>query len=83
MPRFIAAHTAPFTEDNLKALAKENLPKGVSWKVTYCDFPDNKFFCEWEAPDKATIENEFKVRNLPYDGIYPVQIFNVSSGKLE
>lgn len=30
MPRFIAVHTAPFTEEALKALAKEKFPKGVS-----------------------------------------------------
>ncbi len=83
MPRFMAVHTAPFTEQALKDLAGEKLPEGVSWKVTYCDFADNKFFCDWEAPDKETIEKEFKVRNIPCDAVYPVQIFNVVKAQLE
>ena len=54
MPRFIAVHTVPFTEEDLKNTAKDmpsKLPPGVSWKLTYCDFGDGKFFCEWEAPN--------------------------------
>jgi len=83
MPRFIAVHTAPFTEEQLKAAAKEALPRGVSWKLTYCDFADNKFFCEWEAPNKETIEQRFKARNTPFDAVYPVRLFNVAKAKFE
>ncbi len=55
MPRFIAVHTMPGTEEEVKKLAREmpsQLPPGVSWKLTYCAFGDNKFFCEWEAPNR-------------------------------
>ena len=83
MPRFIAVHTAPFTEEQLKAGAKEALPAGVSWKLTYCDFDDNKFFCEWEAPNKETIEQGFKARNMPFDAVYPVRLFNVAKAEFE
>jgi len=86
MPRFIAVHTAPFTEEQLKALTKlppSQIPAGVSWKLTYCDFDDNKFFCDWEAPNKGAIEQIFKAQNLPFDAIYPVRIFNVAKAKLE
>jgi hypothetical protein len=83
MPRFIAVHTAPFTEAQLKELAKTKLPQGFSWKVTYCDFADNKFFCDWTVPSKDALEKEFKARNIPFDIVYPVQIFNVSKAKLE
>ena len=86
MPRFIAVHTAPFTEEQLKALAKvprSQIPAGVSWKLTYCDFADNKFFCDWEAPNKGALEQVFKAQKIPFDAIYPVRIFNVAKAKLE
>ena len=86
MPRFIAVHTAPFTEADLKAAAKDmpsKLPAGVSWKLTYCDFDDNKFFCEWEAPNKETIEQIFKAANMPFDAVYPVRLFDVAKAELE
>jgi hypothetical protein len=83
MPRFLAAHTAPFTEGQLKELAKSELPEGFTWKVTYCDFADNKFFCDWVAPSKEALEKEFTARNIPFDAVYPMQIFNVSEAKLE
>ena len=83
MARFIAVHSAPITEEALKALAKEKPPKGISWKMTYCDFADNKFFCDWEAPNKEAIETVCKARNIPFDAVYPVQIFNVAKNKLE
>jgi hypothetical protein len=85
MPRFIATHTAPFTEEQLKAAAKEvaSLPPGVAWKLTYCDFADGKFFCEWEAPNKEIVEKGFKTRNMPFDAVYPVQLFDVARGELK
>jgi len=86
LPRFIAVHTAPFTESDLKTAAKEmppQLPPGVSWKLTYCDFADNKFFCEWEAPNKEAIEQVFKAANMPFDAIYPVRLLDVAKVELE
>ena len=83
MPRFIAVHTAPFTEDNFYALAKEVFPEGVSWKNTYCDFDDNKFFCEWESPGKEMLEQGFAQRGIPYDAIYPVRLFNPGTSQFE
>ena len=83
MARFIAAHSVPFTKEALKALAKEKLPEGIIWNLTYCDFADNKFFCDWEAPNKEVIEKELKVRNIPFDAVYPVQVFNVAKAELE
>jgi hypothetical protein len=83
MPRFIAVHTAPFTEDQLKAAAKDTFSQGLSWKLTYCDFDDNKFFCEWEAPNREMIEQEFKDKNMPYDAVYPVRLFTVETAEFE
>ncbi len=83
MPRFMVIHTAPWTEANLNIYLVSKLPRGFSWKSTYCDFADNKFFCEWEAPSKEVLEDEFKTRKIPFDAVYPVQIFNVLKGKLE
>ena len=86
MPRFIAVHTAPFTEAEVKGAPKQilpQLPAGVSWKLTYCDFDDNKFFCEWEAPNKETIEQIFKAANMPFDAVYPVRLFDVAKAELE
>ena len=86
MPRFIAVHTADFPEEQMKAAAKDippKLPPGVTWKLTYCDFADNKFFCEWEAPAKEAIEQVFKTINMPYDAIYPVRLLDVAKAELE
>ncbi len=87
MPRFIATHSIPFTEGALVKLAKEEAPKfsetGVTWIRTYCGFDDNKFFCEWEAPAKEAIEKILKDLNIPFDGIYPVRIFDVATATLE
>ncbi len=83
MARFIVVHSANFTEKSLEALAKDKPPKSMSWKLTYCDFADNKFFCDWESPNKEEIETEYKARNIPFDAIYPVQLFNVAKAKLE
>ncbi len=87
MPRFTATHSIPFTEGALIKLAKEEAPKfpetGVTWIRTYCDFDDNKFFYEWEAPAKEAIEKILKDLNILFDGIYPVRIFDVATAKLE
>jgi len=87
MPRIIVTHSIPFTEEALVKLAKEEAPKfsetGITWIRTYCDFDDNKFFCEWEAPNKEAIEKILKDLNIPFDGIYPVRIFDVATAMLE
>jgi hypothetical protein len=80
MPKYIAVHTLPMTEEQLMAMLKNlpPLPEGTSWKQTYCDFKNGKFFCEWEAPNQEIIEQGFKAQQLPYDAVYPVKIFNVA-----
>ena len=87
MPRFIATHTMPASEEALVKMAKEDAPKyaetGVTWVRTYCDFDNNKFFCEWEAPDKEAIEKIFKETNTPYDEIFAVRLFDVATAKIE
>ncbi len=80
MPRFMAVHTAPLKEEQMSEIAKQisNLPPGVSYNLTYCDFDDGKFFCDWEAPNKETIEQIFKSMNMPYDAVYPVRLFTTA-----
>ncbi len=86
MPRFMAVHSAPFTEADVMGAARDmprQLPAGVSWKQTYCGFGDNKFFCEWEAPNKEVIEQVFKAADMPFDVIYPVRLLDVEKRELE
>ena len=95
MPRFIAVHTMTLDEQSLKVLAKEaqrvfaervqsaGESSKVAWRLTYCDFADNKFFCEWEARNKEELQQVFKVMNMPFDAIYPVRLFNVAKGDFE
>ncbi len=81
MPRFIVVHTVPWTEEDLTKIAKDMLPKlppSVTYKLTYCDFADGKFFCEWEAPNKEAIEQIFKSANAPYDAVYPVRLYTAA-----
>lgn len=85
MPRFIAVHTMPMTEEQAMEMFKNMpaLPPGVTWNHTYTDFDDGKFFCDWEAPNKETIEQMFKAMQLPFDAVYPVRIFNVAKVAFE
>ena len=87
LPRFIAVHTMPMTEseaiEGAKEMASKQLPPGVSWKLTYCGFADNKHFCEWEAPNKEVIEQIFKASNIPFDAVYPVRLLDVAKAELE
>jgi len=75
----------PLTEADLAATAQKvsGLPAGIAWKLTYCDFADNKFFCELEAPSKEAIEQVFKANNLRFDAIYPFKLFNLAMAELE
>jgi hypothetical protein len=86
LPRFIVVHTMPMTEEQAMAMFKNmpsQLPPGVTWKLTYCDFDDGKFFCEWEAPNKEAVEQVFKASNAPFDAVYPVRLFDAAKGELE
>ena len=86
MSRFIAVHTASFTEEQYMAAVgtiESAFPAGVAWKLTYCDFADGKFFCEWEGPSKQAIEQVLKAMQMPFDAVYPVRIFDVATRKLE
>lgn len=83
MPKFLVTHTAPFTEDMFKSLAQETFAGGVTWKQTYCDFENNKFFCEWEAPAKEMLEQGFKERGIPFDAIFNVRLFNAAKADFE
>lgn len=86
MPRFIAVHTIPITEKQWKPLAKElvtNIPKGFSWKLTYCAFKDSKLFCEWQAPTKKALEDWLVAHAMDFDHVYPVKLYNVARGKME
>ena len=75
------------TEEYLRVAATDfvqgNIAEGVSWNKSYCDFDDGKFFCEWEAPDKETLEQVFKQIEMPFDVIYPVRIFDIATAELE
>jgi len=86
MSRFIAAHTASLTEEQYMAAvgtAQFAFPAGVAWKLTYCDFADGKFFCEWEGPSRESIEQTLNAMQMPFDAVYPVRIFDVATRKLE
>jgi hypothetical protein len=84
MPRFIAVHTLPYTEEQWDEFVKtvperlSQLPSGVKYNLTYCGFTDGKFFCDWEAPSKETVEQIFKGMEMPYDAVYPVKLFNIA-----
>jgi hypothetical protein len=58
-------------------------PKGVNWKQTYSDFKDGKFFCEWSAPNKESVEQVLKDWKMPFDAVYPVRLYNVAKKKFE
>ena len=83
MPRFIAVHSEPLTEEEFKEFAKHRSQKGFSWKTSYCDFDDNKFFCDWEAPSKEALGVFLQKVGLTFDEIYPVRLFNVAKAKFQ
>ena len=88
MPRFIAVHTLPYTSQEFldamkQASEKLSLPPGVVPNLSYCGFDDHKFFCDWEAPDKETLEQIFKTMEMPFEAIYPVRLFDVAKMELE
>jgi len=86
MPRFIVVHKAPFTEEELIARAKaapSYLPKGVSWRYSYCDFAGKWHFCEWEAPDDKVLKRVLKLTQTPFETIHRVQRMNAVKAKFE
>jgi len=85
MARFIAVHTMPMNEEQFMAMLKNlpAIPAGTTYKQTYCDFQDGKFFCEWEGTNKEIIEQGFKANNIPYDAVYPVRVFNIAKMSFE
>ncbi len=87
MPRFIATHSVPFTEEVLVKLAREEAPKfgqaGVTWIKTFCGFSSQRHFCEWLAPNREAIEKIFKDLSIPFDELHEVRVFDVKDVKFE
>ena len=87
MPRFIAVHTLPGSEAEFLEMSKEltpRIPEGFTWKLSYCDFENHKFFCEWEAPSREALSQAFySTYKIPFEAIYPVKLFNVATSALE
>jgi hypothetical protein len=86
MARFMVVHKAPFTEEELIARAKaavSYLPKGVSWRCSYCDFAANRHFCEWEAPDEKVLKRVLKLTQTPFDTIHCVRRMDAVKAKFE
>jgi hypothetical protein len=72
------------TEEQFAEMGKAmqpKVPKDLTYKLTYCAFGDHKFFCEWDAPSKKTLEEGLKSLNMPFDGVYPVKLFEMATGK--
>ena len=83
MSRFIAVHPVAFSEEQLRPLAKEQLPEGVTWNSTYCAFAENKAYCHWEAPTKEAVVEIFKKYEIPHEAIFEVRLFDPATGLLE
>jgi len=86
MPHFVVIHVAPFTEEELIARAKaapSYMPKGVSWRCSYCDFAGNKHFCEWEAPDEKVLRRVLQLTQTPFETIHPVRRMDAIKAKYE
>ncbi|TFH50677.1 MAG: DUF4242 domain-containing protein [Lysobacterales bacterium] len=80
MPRFFAVHTLPdLTEEGVRKSLEDGKPadpRGVEWRLTYCAFDEHKFYCEWVAPDKATVQRVLDDRNIPVETIYAVKLLD-------
>ena len=86
MPRFIVVHKAPFTEEQMVASAKaafSYMPKGVSWRCSYCDFAGNKHFCEWEAPDEKVLKRVLNLTQTPFETIHRVRRMDAVRAEFE
>jgi hypothetical protein len=86
MPRFIVVHSIPYNEEQIVVTAKNmpnQLPPNVSWNRAYCAFEDNRFFCEWEAPNKDVVEQILKSTQIPYDAVYPVRLLDANKAEFQ
>lgn len=86
MPRFIVIHRAPFTEEELIARARaapSYIPESVTWRCSYCDFADNRHFCEWEAPDEKVLKRVLKLTQTPFETIHRVRRLDVVKAHFE
>ena len=86
MPRFIVVHKAPFTEEELIARARaasSYMPKGVSWKCSYCDFAGNKHFCEWVAPDEKALIRVLNLTQTPFETVHRVRRMDAVNAEFE
>ncbi len=83
MRRFIAVHPLAFSEDQLRPLAKEPLPEGVTWHGTFSAFADERSYCHWEAPAKESVVEIFTKYEIPYEAIHEVRQFDPSTGLME
>jgi hypothetical protein len=84
MAKFLAVHTLQMTQEQFMSMGQEamhKIPKGFTYKLTYCAFDEHKFFCEWDAPSKEALAQGFKTLNMPVDFIYPVKVYEVATGK--
>ncbi len=86
MPRFLVVHTMPLTEEEwvegVKALAAQ-LPEGITYERTYCNFPDGKFFCDWQSPSAEVLGEILRTAGVPFDEIHPVRLFDAAKGEME
>ncbi len=66
-PQFVSHHI------NLacKICARE---KRASWKRAYYNLKEGRIFCEWEAPDRDTLEKILKEDGLPCEEMVEVNV---------
>jgi hypothetical protein len=83
MARYIAVHPVAFTEEQLKPLAREPLPEGVTWHSTHSAFTEGKSFCHWEAPVREALLEIFERYAIPYETLYEVRRFDPAVGEME
>jgi hypothetical protein len=78
MPYFIALHPAAFSEEQLEGLARrrDEIPPGVHWRLTWSAAEQGVSYCEWEAPDKASIEQVFSELQVPFTEVQEVSRFD-------
>jgi hypothetical protein len=81
--RFIAVHPAVFPEEQLKTLAKETLPVGVTWESTLLGYKEDLSYCLWTAPAKEDLVGIFTRYEIPYERIVAVRRFDPATGVLE
>lgn len=68
MPRFLVVHTMPLTEEEwveaVKALAAQ-LPEGITYELTYCNFPAASSFAIGRVPARRCSERFFTLQRFP------------------